>query len=147
MAMECVVAAVDFSESSERAVELASSLAERFGARLWLVHVAAPDPDFAGYDAGPQTERDSRAAELRKEHRDLQARALALRDRGLDATALLVQGPTVETLVSEARRLAADMLVVGSHGRGAVGRALLGSVGAGVVRHPPCPVLVVPAGE
>lgn len=142
--MHSVVVGIDFSESSERALSLASDVARSFGAKLWLIHVAAPDPDFVGYEAGPQAARDARASELRKEHRDLQLLATRLREAGLEASALLIEGSTVEGLLAQAAELEADLLVVGSHGRGVLGRALIGSVSEGVTRRGELPVLIVP---
>jgi len=143
--MKRILAAVDYSEFSPRIVGAAAELAERFDADLWLVHAAAPDPDFVGFEVGPDSVRDKRARELRSEHRQLQQFATDLRDRGLRAHALLVQGPTVETIIAEATKLDAQLIVVGSHGRGMLMRAVLGSVSEGLVRHASCPVLVVPA--
>ena len=143
--MKTILAALDFSPVSKQVVEQAASLAERFSAELTLVHVAAPDPEFVGYEAGPQTVRDSRAREVRAEHRKLQETAESLRARGLSAHALLIQGPSVEKLLAEADRLHADVIVVGSHGHGALHRALLGSVSEGLVRGARVPVLLVPA--
>jgi nucleotide-binding universal stress UspA family protein len=106
--------------------------------------VSAPDPDFVGYEAGPQSVRDQRAQRLRDEHRELQRSADRLRAGGIQATALLIQGPTVEKILSEAERVAADFIVMASHGHGAVHRALLGSVSEGVLRHAAIPVTIVP---
>lgn len=142
--MQHIIAAIDFSEVSHDVVELAANLAETYGTPLSLVHAAAPDPAFVGYEAGPQSVRDARARKLRKEHQELHRIADELRARGLHVTPLLVQGPTIEKLLEEIRNLKADLLVMGSHGRGALLSALLGSVSAGVLRHAPCPVLVVP---
>jgi len=143
--MRQILAAVDFSPISKAVVEQAASLAEAFSAELTLVHVAAPDPAFVGYEAGPQTVRDDRAREIREEHRNLQALAEDLRDRAISARALLIQGPAVEKILAEATRLRADLIVIGSHGHGPLYRVLLGSVSEGVVRASRCPVLVVPA--
>jgi nucleotide-binding universal stress UspA family protein len=136
---------VDFSPVSKGIIEQAASLAKAFSADLTLIHVAAPDPDFVGYAAGPQTVRDDRAREIRTEHRELQALAEDLRNRGISAKALLIQGPAVEKILAEAKQLQSDVIVIGSHGHGALYRALLGSVSEGVVRTAQCPVLVVPA--
>jgi nucleotide-binding universal stress UspA family protein len=87
--------------------------------------------------------RDNVASELRGEHRRLQQLADGLRAAGIDTTALLVQGPTVQTLLTEARRLEADHIVIGSHGHGAIYRTVLGSVSAGVLHKAPCSVTVV----
>lgn len=143
--MRQILAALDFSAVTRAVVEQAASLAGAYGAELTLLHVAAPDPAFIGYDVGPQTVRDARARELRTEHRGLQDLADELRARGLRAKALLVQGPAVETLLREARELGAETIVLGSHGHGRVYDVLVGSVAHGVLRQAPCPVLVVPA--
>ena len=136
--------AVDHSSISQAVIATAHSLADAFSARLWLIHVAAPDPEFVGYDAGPQSVRDQQATHLRDDHRILQDEAARLRDAGVDATALLIQGPTVEKILEEAERVGADCIVMGSHGHGAVHRALLGSVSESVLRKAARPVTIVP---
>jgi len=141
--MQNILVAVDFADETERVVEAARELASAFSAKLWLVHAAAPDPDFVGYRAGPQSVRDSVASELRDEHRRLQQLAEGLRAAGIDTTALLVQGPTVQTLLAEAKRLEADHIVIGSHGHGAIYRTVLGSVSEGVLHKAACSVAVV----
>ena len=67
-----ILAGIDFSEVSNQVVSKASEYALSFNAKLWLVHVAAPDPDYVGYDVGPKVIRDQRAGVLRKEHKELQ---------------------------------------------------------------------------
>lgn len=139
-----LLVAVDFSERTERVLQVASELAQRLGASAWVVHVADPDPDFVGYDAGPDVVRDQVAKELRDEHRRLQGYADDMRAAGVDATAMLVRGPTVETLLEMADKQDADLIVAGSHGRSMVGEMLLGSVSQGLIRAARWPVTVVP---
>jgi len=139
-----LLAALDFSDATGQVLDQAAALAEAFSAELTLLHVAAPDPDFVGYEAGPDTVRDTRAGELRGEHRKLQELADGLRERGIPTRALLIQGPTVEKILDEAARTAAGAIVIGSHGHGALHRVLLGSVSEGVMRGAACPVHVVP---
>ena len=143
--MEKVLVPIDFSDHTPAVLRAASELASALNAKLWLVHIADPEPDFVGYDAGPEGVRDRVAEHLREEHRDLQARAETLRERGIDARALLVQGPTVEVILREAEKLGAELIVLGSHGHGAVFRALLGSTSEGVLHKAQVPVLIVPA--
>ncbi|HBZ68950.1 MAG TPA: universal stress protein [Deltaproteobacteria bacterium] len=145
--MSHILAAVDFSGVSERVLENAELLARAQGGRLTLLHVAAPNPAFVGYESGPQSVRDGRARSMREEHSALQRQAARLRERGLDAHALVVEGPNVETILREAQRLGSTMIVMGSHGHGALYDALVGSVSAGVIRGASCPVLIVPAGR
>lgn len=140
-----VLAAVDFSPVTGRVLDTLKQMAAALSARIWLVHVAPPDPAFVGYEAGPKTVRGQVAEEHHARHRELQQLAERLRTQGIEATALLVQGATVESLIAEAGRLKADLIVLGSHGHGAVHDLLVGSVSEGVVRKSPVPVLLVPA--
>jgi nucleotide-binding universal stress UspA family protein len=143
--MKNILVAIDFSEVSERLLEQAFRLAEAFGAALRIVHVAAPDPAFVSFEAGPQSVRDKRAEELRKEHRALQYMGERARERGIEAKTLLLQGPTVESLLDQADKVRADLILAGCHGHGKLYKTLVGSVSEGILRNPPCPVLLVPA--
>jgi len=148
---------VDLSESTGKVVETAGALAQALSAQVWLVHIAGPDapdlyiagyePDAVGFDMDPQTLRNSLATRYRDEHRRIQEIAERLRQSGLDVTALLVQGTTVESILEQAAKLEADMIIVGSHGQGAIYQLLVGSVSEGVLRKAECPVLVVPTRE
>jgi nucleotide-binding universal stress UspA family protein len=139
-----ILVAVDLSPASSSVVEAAGRVAKLTGAKVYVLHAAEPEPDFVGYDAGPEVVRTQVAQELRREHRDVQALAEKLRNDGLDATALLVRGPTVETTLKEADNLEAELIVVGTHGHGAVYDVLIGSYSAGIIRKSKRPVLVVP---
>lgn len=74
----------------------------------------------------------------------MQGLAERLRSNGVETTALLLQGPTIATVMKEAARLAASMIVLGSHGHGAVYNLVIGSVAEGIVRESRVPVLLVP---
>lgn len=143
--MQGILVPLDFSPVSDQTVELAARLGHAFTAPVWLLHVAQPDPDFVGYDVGPPNVREQVAHEMRDTHSHLQRYSAELRERGIEATALQVQGATVETILHEAARLGTDLIVLGSHGHGALHRALLGSVSEGVVHAARCPVVIVPS--
>jgi nucleotide-binding universal stress UspA family protein len=138
---------VDLSESTEKVVKKAEEIAAALSAKVWLLHVAEPEPDFVGLKVGPQSARDSLSRRFHAEHRQIQEMAERLRKTGLDTTALLVQGATVETILKEALKLDVDMIVAGSHGRGAMYQLLVGSVSEGVLHKSKCPVIVVPTHE
>ncbi len=143
--MQAILVPIDFSAVSDEAVELAARLGKAFAVPVWLLHVAQPDPDFVGYDVGPPNVREQVASEMRDTHAHLQQYSAQLRERGIEATALQVQGATVETILRETTRLGADLIVLGSHGHGALRRALLGSVSEGVLHGARCPVVIVPS--
>lgn len=143
--MRQLLVPVDFSPVTAAVLDHAARIAAGFAAEVTLLHVAAPEPEFVGYDAGPETVRSNVASGLRQVHRDLQELADDLRGRGIEAHAVCVQGSTVDVILERAQRMAADLIVLGSHGHGALYRALMGSVSEGVLRGASCPVLIVPA--
>ncbi len=142
--MKNIVVALDLSGTTGPVLAQARVFATTLGAKLWLVHVAQPEPDFVGYEVGPQTVRKAVADHLHEEHREIQGHADALRAEGIDCTALLIQGATVEVILKEAADVAAELIVIGSHGHGFVKKLLLGGTSDDVVRRSRIPVLVVP---
>ncbi|MFQ5508481.1 MAG: universal stress protein [Leptospirillia bacterium] len=139
-----ILVAVDFSGQSGAVVTAGAELALALSEPLYLVHVAPPEPYFVGYEVGPQHVRDNMAHHLRKEHRDLQNMATDIRERGVETTALLLQGPTAETLRHEVSRLGARMIVMGRHSRSGIADFFIGSTCRELVKSPPCLVTLVP---
>ena len=139
-----LLVALDLSEPTALIVKKAEELAKEMSAKVWILHNAEPPPDVLEFRTDPQAARDSLAEKFHREHRQIQKIAKRLRKEGLEATALLVHGPTVETILKEASDLDVDIIVVGSHGRSAVYQLLVGSVSEGILRKSRCPVLVVP---
>ena len=110
-----ILVAVDFNDNIGDLLGYAESIAIKFGSKVWLIHVSAPDPDFVGYEPGPQYIRDSRAQELKDEHRRLQGLRKTFLSQNLKSEALLIQWSTVETVLEEAKKLNSDLLIVGTH--------------------------------
>ena len=135
---------IDFSKYTDTIVEKTQEIAKALSAKVWLLHVAQPEPDFVGFDADPKPERDAVARQFHLEHTEIQTIADKLRMEGLDTTALLVQGATAKTILKQASKLGADIIIVGSHGRGALRQLLVGSTSEAVLRHAECPVIVIP---
>ncbi len=145
---------IDLSGSTEKVVRQAEEIAKALSARVWLLHVAMPEPadyyiagsgpDSVGIEVNTQSYRDALAKKFHREHQQVQEIADRLRKQGLDTTALLVEGEEVEAVLNEASKLDADMIIVGSHGRGAMYQLLVGSVSEGILHKAECPVLIVP---
>ena len=142
-----ILVALDFSVFTEpilAAVErIVTAVPE---SRVWLLHVAEPNPSFVGYEAGPTVVRDQVAAEYREERQRLQAHADGLRKSGCDVSALLVQGAIAETILAEADALNVQLIVMGSHGYGTLAELIVGGVSKVVLRKATCPVLIIPPG-
>ena len=139
-----LLVAVDLSEATRIIVKKAQELAIALSAKVWILHNAEPEPDFVEFKVDPQAAREALAAKFHNEHLQIQDIANQLRKTGLDATALLVHGATVETILKEASDLDVDMIVVGTHGRGAMYQLLVGSVSEGILHKSRYPVLVIP---
>lgn len=142
--MKNILCPVDSADHTNKVLEMAAVMAEKFNAKLWIIHVAAPNPDFVGHEIGPQYQRDWIATKLHEEHKYMQKHSEELRERGIDVTPLLIQGSTVETILEEMEKLKIDLVVMGSHGHGAFYSLLVESVSIEVIKKTQCPVLIVP---
>jgi nucleotide-binding universal stress UspA family protein len=139
-----LLVAVDLSESTQTIVDKVEEINKEYPATVWILHNAEPEPDFVEFKVDPLAARETLAKKFHNEHRQIQEIANRLRKAGLEATALLVHGATVEIILKEASDLDVDMIVVGSHGRGAMYQLLMGSVSEGILHKSRYPVLVIP---
>lgn len=142
--MKNILVPLDLKTDTAKVLDHAVDIAQVRNAKLWLLHVAAPNPDFVGYEAGPQYIRDMRAGTLREEHGQLEQMVSRLTTQGIQCQPLLVMGATVETILGEAQRLHADLIVMGTHGRRGLAKAFMGNTCDEVLRANRFPVLVVP---
>lgn len=142
--MKNILVTIDFEEKGQVLIDKAAELAKKFKAKLWLVHVAAPDPDFIGYDVGPQYIRDVLAKDLRNEHKLLQEFTKQLNEKNIEAEALLVQGTTIETVVELTEKLTIDLIVIGKHEHGFFHKTFMVSTDESLVEKSNIPVLIVP---
>ncbi|MBS1257162.1 MAG: hypothetical protein MAG551_00198 [Candidatus Scalindua arabica] len=139
---------VDLSGASQKVLRYAETLALDLSAKVWLLYAEKPDLGFVGFGPGrPQPALDKVAEDFREKREELQNEVEKLQSSGIDAESLLVQGVAVEVILDEASKLNIDLIVVGSHGHGAVYHMVIGSVSEGVLHRSSCPVLVVPTHE
>lgn len=137
-----VLVAVDGSQAASRAARMAADIAVRFGARLTLVYVVPPAHlppeamvavDLTRLDQ----DHDAWAKEM------LEETIAALEEPGVPTEPILLRGDPAQVIADTAGASGADLVVVGSHGRGALGRAFLGSVSTRLVHICQKTVLVV----
>lgn len=142
--MQTLIMAVDLSDVSRRMLDYVRRLPVDPTRKVFVIHIAEPDPDFVGWEAGPEVVRGQMAEQFQRQRREVEALAGELRAADIDAAGLVVQGPTVATILDEVERRNADLVIVGSHGHGAAYDLVVGSVSAGVIRKANVPVLVIP---
>ena len=139
-----LLVAVDLSESTQTIVKKVEEFTKEIPVKVWVLHNAVPEPDIVEFKVDPIAARENLAKKFHNEHCQIQELADRMRKAGLDATALLVHGATVETILKETSDLDVDMIVVGSHGRGAMYKLLVGSVSEGILHKSRIPILVIP---
>jgi nucleotide-binding universal stress UspA family protein len=138
-----IIVPTDFSSCSEEAWRLAQRLAGMSGAEMVLTHVLTEAPLFReGPFIMPKVREVFEAARSFADAA-LQEWVAKARAEGLAARAALRSGVAYQEIVTLAVDERADLIVIGTHGRGGIDRALLGSVADRVVRLAPCPVLTV----
>jgi nucleotide-binding universal stress UspA family protein len=145
MSFERILVATDFSDSSQQALELALRIAEKFGSELTLVH-SWEAPNYS-YAAGLYLPVDVVAPIERAALARLEEAATQLRLRFPAAKSLLRAGVPWEEVLGAATQIKADLIVMGTHGRRGLERALLGSVAEKIVRMARVPVLTVHGAE
>jgi len=135
---------VNNTELMNRMLDSATQLAKAFNAKCWLIQIAAPDPDFVGYEVGPQYIRDFKADELREIHREVQTQTQLLTAKGIDAEGLMIQGSTEEMILAEVEKLKIDLLVLGNKNHGLLHSIFIGSITDDLIKEARIPILLIP---
>lgn len=139
MALKRVMIAIDDSPIAAHAAEFGVELARSANAEIALIHAAEVPPGAMDVPIAELMQSlISEGKQLIKRTRDV----LKLPDSTAE---FVVQGAASAEITKAAKDWRADLIVIGSHGRRGISRALLGSVAEAVMRHAPCPVLTVKA--
>jgi nucleotide-binding universal stress UspA family protein len=135
--VKTILHATDFSENSAFAFRVACALAHDYGARLVILHASGPCLEL--YSQGIYLPApDGMLESLHDQLLQLQPH-----DSSIVTEHCLEEGEPVPTILTVARQVKADVIVMGTHGRTGLGRLLMGSVAEQVVRKAQCPVLTV----
>ena len=137
-----ILVATDFTETSDRALEAALELASRLGASLTVMH--AYEIPILGVPDGALVATPELAVRLSEAARTaLDATLKRVEGRGVRVEAVLREGVAWEEIDHVADEIDADVIVIGTHGRRGLARALLGSVAENVIRTTYRPVLTI----
>jgi nucleotide-binding universal stress UspA family protein len=148
MKLKKILAAVDGSEASFKALDYAVSLAKCYAASLTITTVVEP-PSPAPSPTIPPAVLKSYRDEMRASQKRVLDDALQRvsgEKKGLDIQTTLLYGRAAVMIVRECRDGGYDLLVMGSRGLGGIKELFLGSVSKRVVEDAPCPVLIVKSG-
>lgn len=139
----CILVPTDFSSTAEQAWAIAKRLGAAVGAELVLLHVLVETPLYSEGPLSGARVREVYKAAAEWAEKEMAGWAEAARAAGFAVRTLVKTGAPHEVIVRAAAELGADLIVLGTHGRGGINRALLGSVADRVVRLAACPVLTV----
>jgi nucleotide-binding universal stress UspA family protein len=139
-----ILVPTDFSDASQQALRYACNLADAFGASLHLLHVGE-NPYLPGGYMELYTPPPELFLQVEREALKMLQAALSPEEQArYGAVFVYRQGapaPEILHYVQEQQHI--DLIVMGTHGRGAIARLLMGSVAEKVVRAAPCPVLTI----
>jgi nucleotide-binding universal stress UspA family protein len=130
-----ILVPVDFSECSNKALQYAIPIAKQFGAKITLMHALL-------YPFESAEMAMAEAAGIQAAREELNRLSQKIGD-GITTRAILRVGKAPGEIVEAAKETGADLIVISTHGRSGLAHVLLGSTAERVVRHAPCPVLVV----
>jgi nucleotide-binding universal stress UspA family protein len=139
-----ILVPIDFSPYSEHVVDYALELADRLDAKIHLVNVIGV-PALGAPELGLAIASAALDSVVDENQRALDKLVAAHRDSGRMAGALLRTGDARDVILQTATEVEADLIVMATHGRRGLSRALLGSVAESVVRTSPIPVLTLHA--
>jgi nucleotide-binding universal stress UspA family protein len=140
-----ILVPVDFSDCSLAGLTYAVRFAKEFGARIIVLHVADLGPVMMTSGCGNYDSPIYIEAAHRRCGNQMQAFLKRVDFDGVPVDSFAVAGFCPAAIYEAAAKEGADLIIISTHGRSGLRRALIGSVAEGTVRHSACPVLVVPS--
>ncbi len=138
--IERIMLATDFDPVSESALHYSLAIARRYASKVYLMHVVAPEPfQFLAPEARQRALEDA----WRNAQRHMTDLLIAGHLEGVDHQVLVEQGDVWQVLARRIEELSINLVVIGTHARGRVGKLFLGSIAETIFRQASCPVLMV----
>jgi len=144
--MKRILAAIDFSESTEKVIDRAKTMTKESNGELLIVHSESLDSYLSAitneYNQTPSMELINEKKKIIEDR--LQEIHDNLQKDGIKAECILMEGTAVENILQEAEIFKADIIIIGSHKHGRFYNLLFGSVHKSLITRSPIPVLVIP---
>lgn len=141
--MKTILVPVDFSEVSQEVARIAGGLGKALSATVELLHVLPPN--YEAEEAGRRLDSQKLEHLFPKDAQLLEDLAVQIRSLGCSVNTSLAEGKTLQSILHEADRVDADLIIMGSHGHTSLYHLLVGSVSEGVIHKSSRPVLLVPS--
>lgn len=142
LAIRKILVPTDFTDTSDKALDFAIELAQKFNASITVMH--AYEIPVIGFPDGSLVATAEIASRIQDAGRTGLDAAVSIRSsRGVPLETVLREGNPAEEIRAVAEEMSADVIVIGTHGRRGLARALLGSVAENVIRTVTRPVLTI----
>ncbi len=142
-----ILFATDFSESSEYAFNYALSLAQKFGARLQIVHIINEPVDLRGFYV-PHISFEKLEEEIEEGAKKMMDKFCRTHMRDYENyETSIVPGIPYDEIIKKGTEVSADLIIMGTHGRTGLDHVLFGSTAEKVVRKSPVPVMTIRSEE
>ncbi len=137
-----VLCPIDYSVYSEKALKYAIEFAEKYNAKLYLMHVL----DIRIYDINDPELYNVNVIDketINKLRERLHKCISEDTRKNIEVETIVIEGVPFAEIIKKAREFKVDLIVLGTHGRTGLSHAIMGSVAEKVVRKAPCPVLTI----
>ncbi len=142
-----ILVPTDFSKAAQPALTAAATLARQSDAKVTLLHVFDPSALSLGHvGLVPHDSEIPTEADVDAQIREALAQLADAHFEGIEGVETLIgnAASAPEEIIASVARIGADLIVMATNGRDGVGQLIIGSVTERVVRHAPCPILVIP---
>ena len=142
--IENILVPIDFSETTDKIIAVADEQALAFNATIHLLHVQVPFVNASLHNMESSLAYKDSSPEIRKyDQEHLDEAAEKIKSRGISTETTLVDGNPSEEILSYCEANNIDVIIIGSHGHGALHHIILGSESEKVLHKSSCPVMVV----
>lgn len=142
--MKTFLVPIDFSAVTEEVIDTAVSFARAFQGKVALIHVVQPPVVTSEFALPVEVLQEAVASGERAAKTKLDTYVEMFRHAGIECEATVKHGPPVTMIREEAKRVAADYVIMGSHGHGKLYDFLVGSTASGVMKKADCGIVIVP---
>jgi len=143
--MKRILAALDFSELTPQVVEQAKLLTKIFDAQLCLMHADYLLPFLGAHQYDQHLALEAYESQKERNKQELQELKNELARAGIEAEIILHEGDVDESIIEEAQKFRADLIILGSHKHSKLYHLFFGNISENIIQKATCPVMVIPS--
>ena len=142
--MKKILVAIDFTEDIELVLDYTKIIAKAFEAKVRLIHSESVEAFITSFEPDQIPTFELIEAQKKVISKKLDELKKKIESAGIETSAVLMEGPTVDSILEEAKKFKAELIILGSHKHGKFYHIIAGSIHDSIVSHSNIPVLIVP---